>query len=210
VLGGVGVGVQRVRGDDRPVKVQVGQQRHQAWDLARGAVDAALGQHRAGGVVHRGEQMDLPAVAALGAPQRLAVDRDRPPPPLLPLGGTVAVGQPGAEHCGQRGGVQALEGAADGGLGRHHPVVGALTAGTERGTHRLGGIGGPLGDRGDRPGAGQDRGGGHGEDRGQRVAAAAGAPGIVDGGEVGEQLRGVGWSERVGVGERGQGGWDRG
>jgi transposase InsO family protein len=31
-------------------------------------------------VVHRGEQMDLPAVAS-GAPQRLAVDRDRPSTP---------------------------------------------------------------------------------------------------------------------------------
>jgi hypothetical protein len=35
-----------------------------------------LGEHRAGGVVHRGEQVDLPAVAASAA-QRLAVDRDR-------------------------------------------------------------------------------------------------------------------------------------
>jgi hypothetical protein len=32
----------------------------------------------------------------------------------------------------------------------------------------------------------------------------------MDGGEVGEQVRRLGWSERVGVGELGQGGWDRG
>jgi hypothetical protein len=209
VFGGAWVGVQRVGGDYHAGKVQVGQQRSETWDLARGAVDVALAQHRAGGVVHRGQQMDLPAVVAFGAPQRLAVDRDRPPSLLLLLGGTVTVGQPRAEHRRQRRCVHAGEGAADGGLGWHNPVVGAVTAGAERGTHRLGRIGGPLGDRGHRPGAGQHRGGGDGKDRGQRVAAAGGAPGVVDGGQVGQQLRGVGWPERVGVGERGQDGWDR-
>jgi hypothetical protein len=44
-------------------------------DLTRRAVDLALGNHRTGGVVHRGEQVDLPAVAA-GAAQGLAVHRD--------------------------------------------------------------------------------------------------------------------------------------
>jgi hypothetical protein len=48
-------------------------------DLAGGAVDLALGEDRAGGMVHRSEQMDLPTVWS-GAPQRLAVDRDRPSP----------------------------------------------------------------------------------------------------------------------------------
>jgi hypothetical protein len=81
-LGGVGVGVQRIGGDHRPGQVQGGQQRDQARDLAGGAADVALGEHRAGGVVHRGEQVDLPAVVAFGAPQRLAVDR----PPHAPAG----------------------------------------------------------------------------------------------------------------------------
>ena len=76
-LGRVGVRMQRVGGDHAPVKVQVGQQRLEPGDFARGAVNLALGEHGAGGVVHRGEQMDLPAVAS-GAAQRLAVDRDRP------------------------------------------------------------------------------------------------------------------------------------
>jgi len=122
----------------------------------------------------------------------------------------VAVGQPRADHRRQRRWVHAGKSPADRGLGGDHPAVGGVTAGAERGTHRLGGIRGPLGDRGHRPGAGQHRGGGHGKDRDQRVAAATGPPGVVDGGEVGEQLRWLGWSQRVGVGELDQGGGDRG
>jgi hypothetical protein len=198
------VGVQRVGGDHGAGQVQSGQQRLEGGDLTRGAVDLTLGEHGAGGVVHAGQQVDLPAVP-VGAAQRCAVDRHRPP--LLLAG---AVGKPRADHGGQRRGVHAAQGPADGGLGRYHPPVGGVAAGAERGTHRLGGIGGPLGDGGDRPGAGQDRGGGHGQDRGQRVSAAGGPPRVVDRGEAGEQVRRVGWPERVGVGELGRGGRDRG
>jgi hypothetical protein len=60
-LGGVGVRVQRVGGDDRPGKVQRLRQGLEGGDLAGGAVDLALGQHRAGGVVHTGQQVDLAA-----------------------------------------------------------------------------------------------------------------------------------------------------
>jgi hypothetical protein len=155
-------------------------------------------------VVHRGQQVDLLAVA-FGTAQRLAVDRDRPAPLLAGL-----VGKPCADHGGQRRRVHAGQGPADGGLGRYHPPVGGVAAGAERGTHRLGGIGGPLGDGGDRPGAGQDRGGGHGQDRDQRVPAAGAPPRVVDRGEAGEQVRRVGWPEQVGVGELGQGGRDQG
>src|SRR4029453_12935819 len=63
--GGVGVGVQRVGGDHGAGQLQVGQQRLEAGDLTRGAVDVALGEDGAGGVVHRGEQVDLAAVVAL-------------------------------------------------------------------------------------------------------------------------------------------------
>jgi hypothetical protein len=114
-------------------------------------------------VVHHGQQVDLPAVAT-SAPQRLAVDRDRP----SPLAWVVAVGEPRADHRGQRRRVHATQGPADGGLGRHHPPVGGVTTSAERGTHRLRGVRSPLGDRGHRSGAGQDRGGGHGKDRHQR------------------------------------------
>ena len=71
-LGGGGVGVQRVGGHDHAGKIQVGQQGLEGGHLARRAVDLALGEHRAGGVVHRGEQVDLPALGAAGAAQGLA------------------------------------------------------------------------------------------------------------------------------------------
>jgi hypothetical protein len=124
----------------------------------------------------------------------------------------VPLGQPRADRSGQGVGVQAGKGPADGGLGGDGEVAGGVAAGTQRGPDRLGGIGGPFGDRGDRPRAGQDRGGGHGQDGDQRVAAATDRSRVGDGGQVGEQVRGVGVLKlgRVGVGQVGQGGWDRG
>jgi hypothetical protein len=183
------VGVQRVGGDHRAGQLQAGQQWGERGDLAGGAVGLALGEHRAGGMVHRSEQMDLPTVWS-GAPQRLAVDRDRP----SPLAGMVAAGQPRADHRGQRRRIHAGQGPADRGLGRHRPAVGADTPSAERGAHRLGGVGGPLRDRGHRPSAGQDRGSGDRKDRGQRMPAAAVPSRVVDGGKVGEQMRRVGRS----------------
>jgi hypothetical protein len=118
-LGSVGVGVERVGGDDCPGQVQPVQQGLEGGDLAGGAADLALGQHCAGGVVHRGQQVDLPAVA-FGAAQRLAVDRDC----LAALLGAVAVAKPGADRRGQGLRVQAAQGLADGGLGRDAVVVG--------------------------------------------------------------------------------------
>jgi len=134
--------VQRIGRDHGAGQLQVGQQRLEPGNFTRSAVDLALAEYGAGGVVHRGQQMDAAAVA-VGPPQGLAVDRDRPPPLR---GATVTVSQPRAEHGGQRGGVHPGEGPADGGLGRHHPPVGAITTSAERGTHRLRGVGGPLGD----------------------------------------------------------------
>jgi hypothetical protein len=61
-LGRVGVGVQRVGGHDHAGKVQPIQQGLKGGHLTRGTVDLALGQHRAGGVVHRSEQVELAAV----------------------------------------------------------------------------------------------------------------------------------------------------
>jgi len=181
------VGVQRVGGHDHAGKVQLGQQGLEGGHLARRAVDLALGEHRAGGVVHRAEQVDLPALGAAGAgaAERLAVDRDRP----SMLAGTVAVGQPGADRGGQRLGVHAGERPADRGLGGPHPAAGqGIVTGPERGTHGLGCVGGPLGDRGDRPGARQDRSSGEQQDGDQRVTAPGAGPGVGDGGEVGEQV----------------------
>jgi hypothetical protein len=159
------------------------------------------------------------AVGWVGAAERLAVDRHRALPWPRPLGSggavawvmALAVGEPGADRGGQRVGVQAAEGAADGGLGRHRPAVGRGTAGAQRSSHWLGRIGGPLGDRGDRPGTGQHCSGGHGQEGDQGVAATTGRSRVGDGSEVGQQVRGVGVGElaRVGLGEVGQGRWDR-
>jgi hypothetical protein len=124
--------------------------------------------------------------------------------------GWVPVGQPGADHAGQDVGVQAREGAADGGLGRDGEVARGVLAGTERGSDRPRRVGGPLGDRGDRPRPGQHRGSGQGQDGDQRVAAPAGGARVGDTGQVGQQVRGLAVVEGSGVGELGEGGWDRG
>jgi hypothetical protein len=91
-------------------------------------------------------------------------------------------------------------------------MVGGVAAGAQRGPHRLGRISGPFGDRGDGPRAGQHRGGGQAEDGDQWVASAMGGSRVWVGGQVGQQVRGVSVLEwgRVGVGEVGQGGGDRG
>jgi hypothetical protein len=89
-------------------------------------------------------------------------------------------------------------------------MAGAIAAGTERGPDRLGRVGGPFGDRGDRPRPGQDRGGRQAQDGHQRVAAATGSSRVRDAGQAGKQVRGFAVVEGLGVDEWGQGGWDRG
>jgi hypothetical protein len=206
-LGRVGVRVQCVGGDHRAGQLQVGQQRGEPGDFARGAVNLALGEHGAGGVVHHGEQVDLPAVAS-DAPQRRAVDRDHPP--WMRLAGTVPGSQPRADHGGQRRRVHAGEGPADGGLGRHHPPIGSIT--TSASAARTGcGVSAAHSaiaviDRAPVKTAAAAM----ARDRDQRMAAATGPSRVTDRGEVGEQTRRFRWSQRVGVGEVGEGGWDRG
>jgi hypothetical protein len=151
----------------------------------------------------------------VGAAQRLAVDGYGPPPAGPGRHGRpVPVGQPGADGAGQRVWVQAGQGAADGGFGRDGEVVGGVAAGAERGTDRLRGIGGPFGDRGQRAGAGQYRGGAQGEDGDQGVAAATGRSRVGDGGEVANRCeasascswRGsvwVRWVSAAGIGDDG-------
>jgi hypothetical protein len=89
-------------------------------------------------------------------------------------------------------------------------VAGGLLAGAERGPDRLGRVGGPLGDRGDRPGTGQDRGGRQAQDGDQRVAAATGSARVGDAGQVDEQVRGFAVVEGLGVGQLGERGRGRG
>jgi hypothetical protein len=148
--------------------------------------------------------------------QGLAVDRDGPPPaawgvatvPVRVL--RVPVGQPRADGAGQDVGVQTGKRPADGGLGRDAAVAGSVVAGAERGPDGLGRVGGPFGDRGDRPRPGQHRGGRQAQDGDQGVAAATGSSWVGDGGEVGKQVWTVGILEGLGVGELGEGDWDRG
>jgi hypothetical protein len=151
--------------------------------------------------------MDLTAIAA-GAPQRLAIHRDRPSMSMLVR--TLSVGQPRADRPGQGLSIQAGQGPADSGLGRHCPAVRGLSAGAERDPDRLRGISGPLGDRDHRPGAGQHSSGGHGQHGNQWVAAPTVTSRVADGGQVGQQVRGFGVLKRGGVGELSESGWDRG
>jgi hypothetical protein len=117
-----------------------------------------------------------------GATQRLAVDRDRPPPlSLLRFKAVVVMAvadtQPGADRGGQGLGVKPAERAADGGLGRDHEATSErIAAGAERGPNRLGRVGGPLGDGDRRPGTRQHRGRRQGQDGDQRVAAPRARP----------------------------------
>ena len=214
-LGGVGVGLQRVGRDHHPGEVQWGQQRSEGRHLLGRAADLAVGQHRAGGVVHAGQLVRRAAVGVRrpSAAHSLAVDGDRPPPAACGPGTVpVPLGQPRADRSGQRVGVQAGQGPADGGLGRDGEVTGAVVAGAQRGPDRLGGVGGPLGDRGDRPCPSQHRGGRQGQDGDQRVAATTGSSRVGDGGKVGQQVWGFGVLElaAVGLDKVGEGGWDQG
>jgi hypothetical protein len=204
-LGRGGVGMQRVGGHDHACKVQPVQQGLEGGHLTWGAVDLALGEHRAGGVLHRSEQVGWAAVAA-GAAQRLAVDCDGPPA----LAGALAVGKPPADRSRQRLGIQAGQRPADRGLGGDRPATGERVAeGPERGADRLGCVRGPLGNRGDRPRTGQDRSSGERQDGDQRVATPSAGPGVGDGRKVGEQVRCPGWSQRLSLAKDGQAGWDR-
>jgi hypothetical protein len=137
-----------------------------------------------------------------------ATARRRPAP--TGTGAPVPVGQPGADSNGERVWVQAGKGPADGGLGGDGEVAGDVAASAQRGPDGLRRIGSPFGDGGDRPGAGQHRGGGQAQDGDQPVAPATGRSRVGDGGEVGQQVRGFTVLEGVGVAEVGQGGWDRG
>jgi hypothetical protein len=88
--------------------------------------------------------------------------------------------------------------------------AGGVPAGAKRLADRLGGIRGPLGDRGHRPCAGQHRGSGHGQDRDQRVTAATLGAWVGDNRQVGQQVTGLGHLQRDGIGKLGESRWDRG
>jgi hypothetical protein len=153
--GVVALGVHGVGGDHHPGKVQADQHVLELRDLVAGGVDLALGQHGGVGVVHDGQQLHRPGMAAADrAAQRLAVNRERPSAPrarrVQPLS------QPPAERPVEPVGVHARKDPADGGLAGDLPAAGeGVTAHPERGQDRPWRIRGPLGDRGHTAGAGQ-------------------------------------------------------
>jgi hypothetical protein len=125
-LGGLRVGLERIGGDHYLGKVERGQQRGEGGDLLGGAADLTLGQRRAGGMLHRRQQVHRAAVTVgwVGAAQRFAVDGHGPPHAGPGNNGSpVPVGQPGADGAGQRVWVQAGKGPADGGLGGDGEMV---------------------------------------------------------------------------------------
>ncbi len=89
------------------------------------------------------------------------------------------------------------------------PVSGSRRAPSAASTW-LGHVRGPLGDRGHRPGTGQDGSRSDDEDGDQRVAAPGARPRVSDGGQVGEEVRCFGRSQLIGVRELGQAKRDRG
>jgi hypothetical protein len=125
VLGGdqpVGVlalGVERVGGDYGVGKVQPLQQRPEPGDLVGGGLHVGLGEDRAAGVVHHGEQVDQRPGVVAAAAQRLAVHRDRPTRVgrRRRPGRWQLAGQPGADGAVQGVGVDAGQHTAHGRLG---------------------------------------------------------------------------------------------
>lgn len=137
--------------------------------------------------------MDLAADGADRAAQSLAVHGDLDQLLLLWLM-VGAFAQVGADGGVEGVAVEALEGAAEGGLGRRS--AGKAGFGVEDARSHAGEpvarqIGGPLGNRGQGTGPGQNRAGGQGEDIGQRVTASPPDPRVGNLLEVPEKGRDV-------------------
>ncbi len=212
-VGVLALGVERVGGDHGGGEVQAVQEGPEPDDLVGGVVDVDLVQDRAGGVVHRGEQVDLRIGVVAAAAQGLAVDRDRPPP-RRPGCLWLLVGQPPADHLVQRVGVDAGQHAAHGRLAWWPPdSAQRVAAYPERGQDRLGRVSGPLADRGQGLGAGQHRGDRDGQHRAQRMSSATPVAGVGNLGEVVEQTTALVGCQRSGrgqpMGNRRNGRWVR-
>ncbi|MGX1471637.1 UNVERIFIED_CONTAM: hypothetical protein RKD50_000445 [Streptomyces canus] len=116
-----GLRVEGVEGDHGAVQVERGEQGLEDGDLVGLAVHLSLGGDQAG-PRHRGEQLDLGGVGAAGTAHGLAVHGEggqRPAAVVLRLAGAAfAPGEPASDGRIQRVGVDALEDATHGGLGR--------------------------------------------------------------------------------------------
>jgi hypothetical protein len=148
VAGVLALGVQGLRGDDRVGDFQAVQQLSEHRDLIGLGPHLHLAQHHAPGLVERREQVTAALVVVPRAAQSLAVHRDHPP---LRGPGRGTPGRPLAGQVIEGVRVQALQGPPDGGLARHR------TGHPEPGQRLLVSVGGPLGDRGERPRPGQHR-----------------------------------------------------
>jgi hypothetical protein len=159
-----------------------------------------LGEDRPGGVVYRGEQVDLRAGVVAAAARGLAVDRDRAPPARPGACGCWSAShRPMTWSSVQRVGVDAGRHAAHGGLtgwppdptqrARHTPSA-ARTGPGASAAHS------PIAARDLAPGqSGGDRDGQH---RAQRVPSAASLAWVGDLGEGAEQVTALGGSQRDG------------
>jgi len=74
-LGGGPLGVESIGGDDHAGQLHLGQQLRQHRDLVGLGGHIGLCHDQAAGVGHRGQQVDLPTLAVLGAAYRLAIHR---------------------------------------------------------------------------------------------------------------------------------------
>jgi hypothetical protein len=156
-------------------------------------------------VVQRCEQVHLVAVTGRAA-QCLAVNREH----AAVARRAQPVGQPRAHGGVHRVAIDPGEHPADGGLAGGVAAAGKrVTAHPERGQDRPGRVGGPLGDRGHRPGAGQHRRGADGQHAGQGVPPSPPVTRVVDHRQPFQQARAFAQDKRagmVGVGGGGDGG----
>ena len=121
------LGVQGVSGDHLPGQVQGLQQGREAGDLVGLAVHLGLGEHRTRVLIGRRQQVHpLPIGAGMpGAPHRLAVHRQRPPPrPGFLTDGVQPPRQPRPHRGIQRAWIHTFQHPPDGGLIRRHEPAG--------------------------------------------------------------------------------------
>jgi hypothetical protein len=208
------VGLQRIGGDHHPGQVEWGQQRGEGEHLLGRAADLLLGQHRASGVVHAGQQVHRAAVTAWGASAAQ----------VLPSTAT-ARRRPRGGLRRSRSGCRSAS---------HAPMVLARTSASRRESVRRtvasAGTAKWPGASGRAPSAARTGWGASAAhsaiaaiDRAPARTAAAARPRMATMGggghgqlvgrgqwQAGKQVWTVGILEGLGVGELGQGGWDRG
>ena len=214
-LGGLRVGLEGVGRDHGPGEVEIGQQWSEGRDLFGCATDLALGQHpRVVWSMQASRCAGRPSAPTPRAPRRVL-------PSIATARRRLAAG---LGHSRSRSASHAPTAAARASASRRarvrRMVASAGTAKWPGASRRApsaartgwGASAAPFGDRGDRPRAGQHRGGGHPQGGDQRMAAPTGSSRVGDSGQVGEQVWGVGVLrlDRVGVGEVDQRGWDWG